>query len=113
MLLLQARTIAAAPAPKAAHLVVLSTDASPLYLGPNGGSTTVQGSLLHPSNCQLKLAYEQVVSVVYATNVRPCSTSFTAVLRFGANPYTTYQTMRLVLTPAAAGLWRGDRLALK
>jgi Peptidase A4 family len=66
--------------------VVLSASAAPSQLGSHGGTVTVNGRVKDALSCQLKLLSHQSFPVVFATNPRRCTTTFTAHITIGANP---------------------------
>jgi hypothetical protein len=76
---------------------VLSVSGSPSQLGPQGGRLTVTARLKHAISCQLELLSRQSFPVVYASNVRPCTSSFTAHVVIGANPSPVHRTVALAL----------------
>jgi hypothetical protein len=49
------------------------------------------------TSCQLKLLSHQRFPVIYASNVRPCTTSFTAHVTIGANLNTITRTVAFAL----------------
>ncbi len=81
--------VVAAPVPPA----VLFVSASPSALPPQGGRVTVTGMVRHASSCQLELLSKQSFPVVYASNVRPCTSGFTAHVTVGPNPSGVHRTV--------------------
>ena len=73
--------------------LVLSAGASPSALPRGGGEVTVTGKLEHTGSCQLELLSRQCFPVVYASNKRACSTSFTAHVTVGRNPTPVQRTI--------------------
>jgi hypothetical protein len=80
--------LAGPPAPS-----VLSASASPAGLPPHGGQVTVTGKVEHARTCQLELLSKQSFPVVYASNVRPCTSNFMAHVTIGGNPSPVHRTV--------------------
>ena len=80
-----APTISDASAPSASHPLIESVSAVPSTLPAPGGIVTVTAALRHASSCQLELLSHQSFPVVYASNVRPCASTFMAHVIVGSN----------------------------
>ncbi len=78
---------------------VLSAQATPGTLGPNGGQVVVTGAVKHATSCQLRLLSRQSFPVVYSHNpTTACSGgSFSADVTIGANPSRVRRTVAFVL----------------
>ncbi len=76
---------------------VLSVSASPSALPSQGGQVTVAATVKHASSCQLELLSKQSFPVIYASNVRPRTSSFTAQVIVGGNPSAVYRTVAFAL----------------
>jgi hypothetical protein len=70
------------------HVLVMSASATPQDLGPDGGTSSVEGTVKNATTCQLVLLSKQSFGVVYAGNVRSCTSTFTAHITVGVNPST-------------------------
>jgi len=81
----------------ASRAAVLTMKTSPSYLSPQGGQVTLAATLKHASSCQLKLLSQQSFPVVYASNVRPCTSSFDAHVVIGPNPSRVPRTVAFAL----------------
>ncbi|MGH9106774.1 MAG: hypothetical protein ACRDZX_13255, partial [Acidimicrobiales bacterium] len=57
---------------------VMSVSAYPDVVPAHGGQVTVSGRVEHASSCRLELLSKQSFPVVYASNTRPCRSTFTA-----------------------------------
>jgi hypothetical protein len=66
--------------------LVLSVRATPSTLGYAGGAVQVAGKVENATSCQLRLLSHQKFSVVYASNIRPCTNTFSARVMIGGNP---------------------------
>jgi hypothetical protein len=77
--------------------LVLSVSTSPAQVGSHGGSVEVVGRLRHAATCQLRLLSHQSFPVVYASNVRSCTTSFSARVTVGANPTPVERSVAFAL----------------
>ncbi len=62
-----------------------------------GGQTLILGGMKNATTCQVKLLSHQGFPVVYATNVRPCTTTFTAKVAIGRNVSLINRTVGFVL----------------
>jgi hypothetical protein len=82
-----------APAPPE----VLSVSAWPSALPPGGGPVTVTGRVRHARSCQLELLSRQSFPVVYASNLRPCTSGFRAHVIVGPNPSGVHRTVAFAL----------------
>jgi hypothetical protein len=79
-------------------VVIVSVDATPHELGPAGGTTTVQAFLQNATTCQLSDVTDPYgVDFVFASNVRACSTTFTAHISFDANVDRVSETVTFAL----------------
>ena len=72
---------------------VVSAGATPQQLGPFGGAVTVRAVLKHARTCRLKMMSRQGFVVDYASNSRPCTSSFTAHVVVGPNTSTLHRTV--------------------
>lgn len=84
--------LAAPLAPK-----VLSLRTSPIALPPGGGQVTVTARVEHATSCQLRLLSKQSFPVVYASNARPCSLTFTAHVMIAGNGSPVRRTVAFAL----------------
>ena len=71
---------AVVPAPS-----VLAVSATPSALSLHGGTVTVYGRVRNAATCQQKLVSHQSLMVVFASNSRRCSSTFSAHVTIGAN----------------------------
>ncbi len=76
---------------------VLRVIAAPSEVPPHGGQVTVRATLKHAKLCQLVLLSKQSFPVVYANNVRPCTSTFTAHITVGGNPTPIQRTIAFAL----------------
>ncbi len=76
---------------------VPSVSVSPSALPSRGGQVMVTARVKHASSCQLELLSKQSFPVVYASNVRPCASNFTAHIIVGGNPSPVYRTVAFAL----------------
>jgi hypothetical protein len=65
--------------------VVLSAKVDPT-VGGKGGTATVSAIIRHATECRLKLLSKPLFHVSYSTTEQPCSTSYLAYVKLGANP---------------------------
>lgn len=87
-------TLADAQSPPAQ---VVSLNVTPVELPPGGGTVEVSGVVRHAITCQLELLSQQSFPVVYASNVRPCSSSFQARVTIGRNHSPVSRTVAFSL----------------
>ena len=85
-------TSAVAPAP-----LVLAASATPAEVGFHGGTVVVNGRVKNAATCQLRLLSHQGFPVVFASNKRPCTSTFSARVTIGANPSTVSRTVAFEL----------------
>jgi hypothetical protein len=83
---------AAVPVPS-----VLAVSAAPSALSFDGGKATVNGRVRNAATCQLRLMSHQGFPVVFASNSRRCSSTFSARMTIGANPTTVPRTVAFEL----------------
>ena len=74
---------AAVPAPS-----VLAVSATPSALSFHGGTVTVNGRVRNAATCQQRLLSHQGFAVIFSSNSRRCSSTFSARITIGANPTT-------------------------
>ena len=72
-------------APKAVQPLILNAYPTPVVVGAAGGRVTLKARLRDAATCQLELLSRQDFAVVFASNTRPCRTTFTAHVTIGAN----------------------------
>ena len=77
--------------------LVLAAGATPSALSYQGGTVAVSGRVKNAATCQLQLLSHQGFSVVYASNIRPCTSTFSARVTIGANPSTLPRTVAFEL----------------
>lgn len=80
--------LAGAPSP-----VVSWVGVSPAAVASPGGDVTISASLKHATSCQLRLLSSQSFPVVYASNIRPCSSTLIAHIVIGPNPSQVPRTV--------------------
>ena len=90
--LVRSQVAASAPQP-----LVLSVSASPAQVGSHGGSVSISGHLEHASTCRLRLLSRQSFPVVYASNARQCTSTFSAHVTVGANPTPVERSIAFAL----------------
>jgi hypothetical protein len=78
--------VAVALAPRAVQPLILTAHATPAVVGPHGGRVTLEARLRGAASCQLELLSRQGFAVTYASNMRPCRTTFVAHITIAANP---------------------------
>jgi hypothetical protein len=98
-----AATLIASAAAESPPAQVMSVHAMPTELPAGGGTVIVNAILRNATACHLQLLSQQDFPVVYATNVRSCSTSFTARITIGRNPSPINRTVAFEL------MARGDK----
>jgi hypothetical protein len=84
---------------------VMSVHSTPAKLSAGGGTVVVSSTVRNATSCQLLLLSHQPFRVVYASNVRPCTSAFTAHVVIGRN------TSPLPRTVAFALIARGGKSA--
>ncbi|HUB72141.1 MAG TPA: hypothetical protein VL984_17095 [Acidimicrobiales bacterium] len=77
---------------------VMSVRTSPAQLPAGGGTDLVTATVRNAATCQLELLSSQSFPVVYASNIRPCTTSFTARVAVGRNPSLINRVVTFSLT---------------
>ncbi len=77
--------------------LVLAASATPSALSYHGGTVPVSGRVQNAATCQLQLLSRQGFAVDYASNIRPCTSTFSARVTIGANPSTVPRTVAFEL----------------
>ena len=88
-------SVASATPTPSAEIMYVHT--SPGVLPMGGGQAMIVGGMKNATTCQVKLLSHQGFPVVYATNVRPCTTTFTAKMTIGRNVSLINRTVAFVL----------------
>ena len=103
------RTRRRRPAPLCPHRRYLAASAAPAEVGFHGGTAVVNGRVKNAATCQLQLLSHQGFPVVFASNKRPCTSTFSARVTIGANPSTVARTVAFELIAQNGGKSFGGR----